>query len=321
MKLVIQIPCFNEELYLPATVADLPCSVDGIDSIELLVVDDGSSDRTVDVARALGATVVRIPVNRGLGNAFMAGIEESLARGANIIVNTDADNQYCGEDIANLVAPILAGKAEVVIGARPIAKVASFSPQKKLLQYVGSWVVRILSGTHVADASSGFRAISREAALQANVFSRYTYTLETIVQAAQRGLRIASVPIRVNAPTRASRLAPSNISYLWRAGSGLIRIFVVYRPFRFFMVPAITLFAAATIIAVRFLYYFFQSAGGAGHVQSLIFAAILYSLSGALMAVAFVGDLLAINRRLLEEIRLDMRRAKFKAAPEQPSDE
>lgn len=311
MKLVIQIPCFNEESYLPITIADLPRAMDGIDSIELLVVDDGSSDRTGDVARALGATVVRIPVNRGLGNAFIAGLEASLALGASIVVNTDADNQYCAQDIAKLIAPILAGSADLVIGARPIGKIAAFSRQKKILQYIGSWVVRILSGTPVADASSGFRAISRKAALHANVFSHYTYTLETIVQAAQRGLRVTSVPIRVNESIRASRLAPSSISYLWWAGSGLIRIFVVYRPFRSFMVPAIVLFAAATTIALRFLYYFLESAGGAGHIQSLIFAAILYGLSGALMAVAFLGDLLAINRRLLEEIRLDMRRAKF----------
>jgi len=321
VKLIIQIPCLNEESHLPDTVSKLPHSITGIDTIELLVVDDGSTDRTSDVARKLGALVVRIPTNRGLANAFMVGLEASLARGASIVVNTDADNQYCGQDIENLVAPILAGRADLVVGARPISKIASFSLQKKVLQFIGSWVVRILSGTRVADASSGFRAISREAALQANVFSRYTYTLETIVQAAQRGLRVTSVPIRVNESTRASRLAASNISYLWRAGSGLIRIFVVYRPFRSFMVPAVVLFSAATVIALRFLYYLFDSSGGAGHIQSLIFAAILYGLSGVLLAVAFLGDLLAINRRLLEEIRLDMRRTKFAMPHNDPTDE
>jgi len=322
VKIVIQIPCFNEEAHLPATVRELPRSIAGVDAIELLVVDDGSVDRTAEVARQLGANVVRIPVNRGLAYAFMTGIEASLARGAGIIVNTDADNQYCGDDIRNLVAPILAGQADLVIGARPIREVESFSPLKKALQHGGSWVVRKLSGTRVADATSGFRAMSRETALQVNVFSRYTYTLETIVQAAHHDLRVTSVPVRVNAKTRQSRLVRSNVNYLWRTGSGLVRIFVVYRPFRSFMVPAIASFSIATIIVTRFLYYFVESAGAAGHVQSLIFAAILYGLSGALMAVAFLGDLLAINRRLLEELRLDARRAKFERnCPSEPTNE
>lgn len=311
MKLVIQIPCFNEESHLPNAVRDLPVSIPGVDSIAVLVVDDGSSDRTAEVARRLGADVVRVPLNRGLAYAFMTGIEASLARGASIIVNTDADNQYCGEDIRNLIAPILAGHADLVIGARPISEIGSFSPLKKALQHVGSWVVRKLSGTPVADATSGFRAISREAALHLNVFSRYTYTLETIVQAAYHNLRVTSVPIRVNPTTRESRLIRSNLSYLWQTGSSLVRIFVVYRPFRSFMGPAILFCAIATIIALRFIYYLVESGGSAGHIQSLILAAIFYGLSGALMAVAFLGDLLAINRRLLEELRLDARRAKF----------
>jgi glycosyltransferase involved in cell wall biosynthesis len=321
MKLVVQIPCFNEESHLPSTLAALPQTVPGIETVQVLVVDDGSTDRTADIARALGATVVRVPRNRGLANAFMVGLEASLEMGADVIVNTDADNQYFGADIASLVAPVLAGSADVVIGARPIADIAAFSPQKKILQRLGSGVVRLVSGTSVSDATSGFRAISRDAALQASIFSRYTYTLESIVQAAQRGLRVISVPIRVNAATRASRLSTGDVSYLWRAGSGLVRILVVYRPFRSFMLPAILLFAIATVTALRFLYYFLEGDGGAGHIQSLIFAAILYGLSGALMAVAFLGDLLAINRRLLEEIRLDMRRIKFATRRRQPSDE
>lgn len=317
MKLVIQIPCFNEESHLPATLADLPRSVPGVAAIEILVIDDGSSDRTGDVARELGATVVRIPRNRGLANAFIAGIEASLSMGADIIVNTDADNQYRGADIGRLVAPVLEGSADLVIGARPIASMAAFSPLKKMLQRVGSWVVRLVSGTSVADASSGFRAMSRDAALQTSIFSRYTYTLESIVQAAQRGLRVASVPVGVNAVLRRSRLAASDASYLWQAGSGLLRILVVYRPFRSFMLPAIGLFAVATVIGLRFLYYLLAEDGG-GHVQSLIFAAILYGLSGILMAVAFLGDLLAINRRLLEELRLDARRARFDGTRSEP---
>ena len=262
MKLVIQIPCFNEESQLTTTVRDLPDSIPGIDSIEIVIVNDGSTDRTEEVGRELGLKVLSIPVNRGLAYAFMAGVEASLARGADIIVNTDADNQYRGGDIHALVEPILAGSADVVIGARPIGEIDSFSPLKKMLQRVGSWVVQKLSGTRVADASSGFRAMNREAALQTNVFSRYTYTLETIVQAAHRGMRVTSVPIRVNAVTRESRLVRSNRNYLWRTGSDLVRILVIYRPFRSFMLLSAALFAVATIIALRFLYYFIATDSG-----------------------------------------------------------
>lgn len=311
MKLVIQIPCLDEEDQLPQTIRDLPRTIAGIDEIALVVVDDGSRDRTAEVARALGAQVVTVAGTRGLANAFMTGLEASLALGADIIVGTDADNQYRGEDVAALVAPILAGSADMVVGSRPIDEIATFSPAKKLLQRIGSWTVRRFSGTTVADATSGFRAMSREAALRLNVFSRYTYTLETIVQAALHGLRVASVPVRVNPPTRPSRLVRSNVDYLWRTGSGMIRIFVVYRPFRSFMLPAVALFALATLIALRFVYYYVAAGGSAGHVQSLILAAILYGLSGALMAVAFLGDLIAINRRLLEDLQLDARRRRL----------
>jgi glycosyltransferase involved in cell wall biosynthesis len=313
VKLVIQIPCLDEEAQLPQTVRDLPRTLPGIDTIELVVVDDGSRDRTAAVARELGARVVSVGRTRGLANAFMTGLDAGLALGADVIVSTDADNQYRGEDVARLVAPVLAGQADLVVGARPINEIASFSPAKKVLQRVGSWIVRMFSGTEVADAASGFRAMSREAALQLNVFSRYTYTLETIVQAALHGLRVISVPVRVNPPTRESRLVRSSLDYLWRTGSGMVRIFVVYRPFRSFMIPALALFAAATLIAARFLAYFLMAEGAAGHVQSLILAAILYGLGGILMAVAFLGDLIAINRRLLEDLRLEARRARFAA--------
>ena len=320
MKLVIQIPCFNEESQLTTTVRDLPDSIPGIDSIEIVIVNDGSTDRTEEVGRELGLKVLSIPVNRGLAYAFMAGVEASLARGADIIVNTDADNQYRGGDIHALVEPILAGRADVVIGARPIAEIDSFSLLKKALQRAGSWVVGKLSSTRVADASSGFRAMNREAALQTNVFSRYTYTLETIVQSAYRGMRVTSVPIRVNAVTRESRLVRSSRNYLWRTGSDLIRILVIYRPFRSFMLLALAFFTVATMIALRFLYYFIATDSGSGHIQSLLLAAILYGLSGTLVAVAFVGDMLAINRRLLDELRLDLRRAKFGAAARENTD-
>jgi glycosyltransferase involved in cell wall biosynthesis len=311
VKLCIQIPCFNEESQLPQTFRDLPRSLPGIDSIEVLVVDDGSGDRTAEVARALGAYVVSVPLHSGLANAFVVGVDACLARGADLIVNTDGDNQYCGDDIAKLVVPILEDDADLVIGARPIGEIESFSFVKKLLQRAGSSVVRVLSGTRVVDATSGFRAMNRETALQINVFSRYTYTLETIIQAAHHGMRVRSIAIRVNASIRQSRLARNNWHYLWRSGSDLLRVFVVYRPFRCFMVPALALFAVATSIAVRFLYYLLSVDGGAGHVQSLILAAILYGLSGVLMAVAFLGDLLAINRRMLEEVQLNSRHARY----------
>jgi len=227
MRLVIQIPCLDEALTLPATIRDLPSSLPGIEDIRVVVVDDGSSDGTCDVAAALGATVVRLPRTRGLAAAFAAGVESALASGADIVVNTDGDNQYRGSDVALLIAPIVDGAADIVIGARPIATMQNFSPMKKLLQRIGSWVVRHLSGTSVPDATSGFRAYSREAALVLDVFSGYTHTLETIVQGAHRGLRIASVPIGVNPPARDSRLMRSTAHYVMRAGSGLLRMFVV----------------------------------------------------------------------------------------------
>ena len=252
MKLVIQIPCLDEENTLPATIRDLPRALPGFDAVEIVVIDDGSKDRTSEVASRAGAYVVRIPRTRGLAHAFMVGIETCLSRGADIIVNTDGDNQYVGEDVAALVAPILLGEADVVVGARPIKTIASFSTGKKLLQHLGSWTVRKLSGTTVVDATSGFRAFSREAALRLNVFSRYTYTLETIVQAGQRGLRITSVPIRVNAVSRESRLVRSSFDYVLRTGGALLRMSIVYRPFRFFMIPSLLTFAVATAIGCVF---------------------------------------------------------------------
>jgi len=312
VKLVIQIPCLNEETTLPATIRDLPREMTGFDAVEIVVIDDGSRDRTATVAGRAGAHVVRIPATRGLAYAFAVGIDTCLSRGADIIVNTDGDNQYVGEDIAALVAPILLGEADVVVGARPISTIASFSTGKKLLQRLGSWTVGKLSGTTVVDATSGFRAFSREAALRLNVFSRYTYTLETIVQAGQRGLRIASVPIRVNAVSRESRLVRSSFDYVLRTSGALLRMSIVYRPFRFFMIPALLAFAVATAICVRFLWYFVTSDGSAsGHVQSLMLAGILFGASAALGVVALLGDLLAINRRLLEELQLDARRRRL----------
>ena len=316
MKVVIQIPCLDEAATLPQTIGDLPAALEGIDAIRVVVVDDGSSDQTGDIAASLGASVVRLPETRGLAAAFSAGVEAALATGADIVVNTDGDNQYRGDDIASLIAPIVEGRADIVIGARPIATMRDFSWSKRWLQRVGSWVVRRLSRTAVADATSGFRAYSREAALRLEVFSGYTYTLETIVQASNHGLRVASVPVRVNPVARPSRLVRSSAHYVLRAGSGLLRMFVVYRPFRFFIVPAAASMLVALGIGVRFLWFYAVSGGAAGHLQSLILAAMLFGLGAALTVVAFLGDLVAINRRMLEELRLEARRRRFEAASE-----
>ena len=310
MKVVIQIPCRDEAATLSATIAGLPRTIAGVDEIAIVVVDDGSADDTAKIATSLGTHVVSLRAPRGLAVAFMAGIEAALALGADIIVNTDGDNQYVGEDAVHLVLAVMNGDADVAIGARPIASMPAFSAAKKLLQRVGSWVVRRLSGVNVVDATSGFRAYSRESALQLSVFSGYTYTLETIVQSAQRGMRIASIPIRVNAVERPSRLAKGNAHYIWRAGTELARMFVVYRPFRFFILPAIVSTLAGIGLVARFAWFYVVSSG-AGHVQSLVVAAMLLGIGGALVVVALIGDLLAINRRMLEEIRLDARRRRF----------
>ena len=303
MKLIIQIPCFNEEESLPVTLAEVPKQIEGIDSIELLVIDDGSTDRTREVAKKHGVHhVVGFKANHGLAAAFMHGIQECLARGADIIVNTDADNQYCGADIAKLVEPIVEGRADIVIGARPIESIEHFSASKKLLQKLGSWVVKRISGTTVEDAPSGFRAFSRHAAVSLNVFNKYTYTLETIIQAGQKNLNVVSVPIRTNADLRPSRLVRSISSYIRKSIVVIVRIFVIYKPFRFFMLLGVMIFMVGVGIGVRFLYYFIRD-NGAGHVQSLILAAVLLMMGFQTILLAFIADLLSVNRRLLEELQ------------------
>lgn len=303
MKLIIQIPCFNEEASLPITLAELPRRFDGVDEVEVLVIDDGSTDRTVEVARAHGVHhVVGFSRNKGLASAFMLGIQTCLALGADIIVNTDADNQYCAADIQKLIDPILSERADMVIGARPIGMIEHFSFLKKVLQRLGSYVVKLVSGTSVMDAPSGFRAFSREAALRLNVFSKYTYTLETIIQAGQKHFQVESVPVRVNRDLRPSRLVSSIPAYVRKSIFTIVRMFVVYRPFRFFMAVGSLLFLGGVAIGCRFLYYWMQGAGS-GKVQSLILAAVLLMMGFHTMLLAFVTDLLSVNRRLLEELQ------------------
>jgi len=314
-KLVIQIPCFNEEATLPRTLACLPKAVDGFDAVEWLIVDDGSSDATVEVAKANGVHhVVRLPENRGLARAFMAGLDGCLECGADVIVNTDADNQYDASCIPELVAPILAGKADMVIGKRPIEFIDDFSPFKKLAQRVGSWVVRKASNTRVPDAPSGFRAYSRDAAMQLQVFSEYTYTLETIIQAGHKGMFVTSVPIRTNPRTRDSKLVRSTLGYIGRSFSTIVRIFITYQPFKFFFVPGTVSLLAGVGIGVRFLVYFF-SGHGEGKVQSLLLATMLILIGLFLWVIAVVADLISVNRRLLEENNRRLRKLEDKLTP------
>ncbi|TET52692.1 MAG: glycosyltransferase family 2 protein, partial [Desulfobacteraceae bacterium] len=292
---------------LETTLSALPREVPGVDIVEWLIIDDGSKDRTVEVAKAHGVDhVVSLPRNQGLAKAFMAGLEASLTAGADIIVNTDADNQYCADCIPDLIRPILEAKAEMVVGARPIEQIEHFSFSKKLLQRLGSWTVRLASSTDIPDAPSGFRAISKEAARKLNVFNNYTYTLETIIQAGQKNISVTWVPIRTNESLRPSRLVKSILSYVRRSVFTILRIFVVYNPFRFFMFIGTVLFTLGTLIGARFLWYFFSGQGG-GHVQSLILASILIGIGFQTIMVAFIADLLSVNRRLLEELQYKSR--------------
>lgn len=303
MKLVIQIPCYNEEKSLPITLNDLPKHIDGIDEIEVLIIDDGSKDRTVEVAKELGVNnFVEMPHNSGLAKAFVAGINKALEIGADIVVNTDADNQYCAADIEKLVKPILAGEADIVIGSRPVSEIEHFSPLKKMLQKLGSGVMRLISSTKVEDAPSGFRAFSRNAAMQLNVFDNYTYTLETIIQAKAKGLILKCVPIRVNPDLRKSKLVRNMFDYIRRSMFTMIRMFIIYRPFRFFAILAGMFFLVGVLIGLRFLYYFvFES--GAGHIQSLILSAILIITGVQVGVIAVLSELLSINRKILEDIQ------------------
>jgi len=302
MKLVIQIPCFNEAATLPAALADLPRQVAGFDEIEVLVIDDGSRDGSADVARAHGVRhIVRFPANRGLAAAFRAGLDAALDLGADVIVNTDGDNQYPGSAIAELVRPIVEGRADLVVGVRDMDAIREFSPLKKRLQRFGSWVVRRFSGLQVSDATSGFRAFSRRAAARLNVLSRYTYTLETLIQAGRENLAVATAPIRTNPPTRESRLIRSTWRYVGRSAVTIVRMFLIYEPLKALGAVAATLLGLGSLIGLRFLYYYL-AARGQGHVQSLILAAILTIIGFQTAVLGVLADLSAANRQLMEDL-------------------
>jgi len=308
VKLIIQIPCFNEAETLPITLAQLPRQLAGIDTIEWLVIDDGSTDATADIAQQDGVEhVLSLKEHRGLAHAFRAGVEECLRLGADVIVNTDADNQYDATCIADLVNPIISGQADIVIGARPIDSIAHFSVLKKYMQKLGSAVVRLASGTRVPDAPSGFRAISRHAALRLNVFSKYTYTLETIIQAGQKGMTVLSVPVRVNRDLRPSRLVKSAMRYVGRSIMTILHIFTIYRPLKAFMLAGLVFLGFGVLIGIRFLVFYF-SGDGAGHIQSLILAAVLLNFGFFLMLFGVIADLISVNRRLLEDVQWRLRK-------------
>jgi glycosyltransferase involved in cell wall biosynthesis len=327
MKLIIQIPCFNEQQTLPLTLADLPREVAGFDTVEWLVIDDGSSDRTIEVARENGVDhIVKLTNNKGLAAGFQAGIDAALKLGADVVVNTDADNQYDARDIPKLVAPILAGEADMVVGDRQVETIEHFSPLKKLLQKLGSWVVRQASQTSVPDTTSGFRAYNREAALQIQVVSKFTYTLETIIQAGKLLVAIDHVPIRTNEKTRESRLFPSMGAYVRRNSISIFRIYAQYEPLKVFWGGALVIGLAAAAVWVRFVVAF-VGGQGAGHVQSLILGAVLFIAAMLLGALGVIGDLLAAQRTLSQrtfervrriELALGIAPSHYESNPTQP---
>lgn len=303
IKLIIQIPCYNEAETLKIALDALPKAIEGIDIIEYLIINDGSKDNTVQVARDWGVNyVVNFKQNRGLAKGFMTGLDACLRNGADIIVNTDADNQYCADDIEKLVKPILDGEYDIVIGERPIDKTAHFSVFKKKLQHVGSWGVRQASASNIPDAPSGFRAYSREAALRMNVINEYTYTLETIIQAGREKIAMTSVPVRTNAELRPSRLFKSMWGYVKKSFVTIVRAFMMYKPLRFFTIIGGIPFVLGAVLGVRFLVYYFAGDGG-GHVQSLILAAVLLMIGWQTIVIGLQADIIAANRKLLQDIQ------------------
>ena len=319
-KLIIQIPCLNEAETLPSTLRDLPQRIPGIDRIEVLVIDDGSTDGTVEIARSLGIEhIISLRGRRGLAAAFTAGIDASLKLGADFIVNTDGDNQYAGDDIAKLVAPLVRGEADVVIGDRNVAALEHLSWGRKRLQHLGSWVVRQVSNTRVPDTTSGFRAYTRDAALRMNIVSEFTYTLESIIQAGKRRMAIAHVPIRSNARTRPSRLFDSVWVYIKRSTSTIVRIYTMYEPFKVFTTIGMVTFAAGLAISFRFLYFYFNN-DGSGHIQSLLLAAVLMIVGFQVLLIGLVADVISANRKLLEDLLYRVRSMELNATKSLPRD-
>lgn len=311
MKLIIQIPCYNEAETLEIALNDLPKALEGVDTIEYLIINDGSKDETVEVARKWGVHhIVNFKQNKGLAKGFMAGLDGCLRNGADIIVNTDADNQYCGADIENLIRPILEEKADIVIGARPIDETEHFSFIKKKLQHFGSWVVRRASNTNIPDAPSGFRAFSRDAAMRINVINDYTYTLETIVQAGREKITITSVPIRTNPELRESRLFKSILGYVKKSVLTILRAYMMYKPLKCFSYLAVPPILVGLTIGIRFLIYYFEGVGS-GHVQSLILACTLIIIGFLTGMIGLVGDIMAANRKILQDVQYHVRKAEY----------
>jgi glycosyltransferase involved in cell wall biosynthesis len=315
MKLIVQVPCLNEAATIAQTIADIPRSVPGVDRVEVLVIDDGSTDSTADVARRAGADhVLRLGTNRGLARAFLRGLRFALEQGADVVVNTDADNQYCGADIPKLVQPVIDNRADMVIGSRPIQKHPEFSPVKKVLQLVGSWMLRRISGVSVPDAPSGFRAYSRDTCLRLNLYTSFSHCAETLIQAGQLGLRVVAVDIRVNPKTRDSRLFRSIPAYIYRQGSTIMAMFVLYRPGVFFFSLGSLFLSGALLIGLRFIYYTYvvrDLAHGRTHIPSLILLVVLSLLGTILWALAVIGELIRFNRYMSEENLFLKREASF----------
>lgn len=307
MKLIIQIPCYNEAETLPETLADIPEQLPGVDEIEILIIDNGSTDNTVEVAQSSGVDhIVRLPV-KGLATAFVTGLDACLKFGADIIVNTDADNQYHAGDIERLIGPLISGQADIVVGDRGVGKVASFSPSKRVLQRLGSWVISQASGVKVPDATSGFRALSREAALRTLVMSEYSYTLETLIQAGARRMRLKYVPVRINPPTRPSRLMSGLPDYLVQSTATIVRAYTMYRPLRVFTTIGVLMLLGGLGLSIRYLYFVAIGEGG-GHIQSVIIAGVLLIAGFQVFLIGLVADLIRFNRRILEEMTYRMRR-------------